>query len=515
MKQADQDPFGQPDGAMDDEGGLVQLDKRFGGIARDPRDARIRVIVGPLGSGKSLYLRRMQASRVADASTYAPEIQRNDDLSTEQVVKYQTMMSKGISSTEHWTLLWRRAIFRSAWSYLRTVEFFTNNIDPKSKLARRGLDAMADLIGAPPTDRRVSSQVSQIILFHQGRREISKYLNDERWEDVENYICTIMASSPPLFLHVDDIDKNYAWAPSYWTLCQRGLFDAVMHLARHNVLRTKLHVVVALRDVTLATVTQGEHGPRYFEDTHINHLLWSQDSARSFLRTKTERLSRYDNFSHVKSVASWVGMPSVTNDRPTGDVEDVESYLLRHTRLVPRDIVILGNSLCKALNSRVPLDEARLKKVVSEVSRLIVWSQLSVCATQLISESPGDQDFASANGGSSPLDEPLVSGSVTILLEAIREVGSDRFGKGKAATLDERAHDAFQSTSKLTDILWQHRLLSWVDRSETLHFFQPQEYFGRHRLPRDSSVRAYQWHCMVHDIVPSLKVLAPVSAFPG
>jgi hypothetical protein len=70
-------PFGTPDGSRADLEDIlhdfVALDGRpgFGGVATRADDAMVRVIVGRIGAGKTVYMRRLFSFQEASKSVYA------------------------------------------------------------------------------------------------------------------------------------------------------------------------------------------------------------------------------------------------------------------------------------------------------------------------------------------------------------------------------------------------------------------------------------------------------------
>ena len=67
-------PFGNPDGARENLDSLLERfvdfagNEAFGALATRANDMRARVIVGRMGAGKTVYLRRLQASAYHEAS---------------------------------------------------------------------------------------------------------------------------------------------------------------------------------------------------------------------------------------------------------------------------------------------------------------------------------------------------------------------------------------------------------------------------------------------------------------
>ena len=409
----------------------------------------------------------------------------------------------------------------AAWSFVLNVEALT----PDAKSSPRALEAFQRLrgyerlLGNPATPRKVSSRAAYIIGRFQSFNEYRKYLSDDSWEDIEYFLGVVLHQTQPLFLYVDDIDRNYAWAPGIWTQCQRGLFYAVFSLLKQEILRNKLHVVVALRDTTLATIASGEHATRYAEEVHINHLKWTRESVLFFLDEKLRQLPPTFFSGPKRSYESWLGLPHVTNSRKHASSEGVGSYIIRHTRLLPRDIVYVGNAICTHVqeNGMKPIDEGTLRDIVSRTSRSVVRAELSSLRNEIRSDSlevtvEGEDGSGAVTNGRER--------DISAILDAISATSFEKFNAAVLpefeSTLEETFNAGEQGTTgrRVTNLLWQHRLLSWVDITGQSHFFEPSDFFGRSELPRSQEVWGYQWHCMMFDICPTLRDNAHSPAFP-
>ena len=188
--------------------------------------------------------------------------------------------------------------------------------------------------------------------------------------------------SPPMCFYIDAVDEEFAHAPMHWHRCQKGLFYQTMRLLRDSKLGERLHIFICIRDIVYSSVLRSEHGTRYVKEPHIRILNWSKGAISYFLH---EKLKRLDNkffvgyIRDVKDVTSWLGIRELHNDVRDID-EPIEQYLLRHTRLLPRDIIILGNSLCAEIVKLKTFDEERtiedmIRDTVSEMAIFLETSE--------------------------------------------------------------------------------------------------------------------------------------------
>jgi hypothetical protein len=165
-------------------------------------------------------------ARTNSGATYAqPVFNMGSDLSTEDIAEFAERHHDGDANTETWKLLWRRAIIRSAVSLIRNVPTLREACD-ESLLNE--LASFPSILGSPRTPRSIPSEANRIVRMGLGRRQMRGYLGADEWSDIENYLERALRQIPPLFMYIDDIDKNYRWAPIFWAQCQRGLFYTLM-----------------------------------------------------------------------------------------------------------------------------------------------------------------------------------------------------------------------------------------------------------------------------------------------
>src|SRR6201986_1784532 len=158
----------------------------------------------------------------------------------------------------------------------------------------------------------------------------------------------------------------------YWLKCQEGLFYQGMRLLRDHKLGGRLHVVVCIRDIVMSSVYRSEHEPRSYNEPHIRVLTWDRSSLLYLLEQKLRRLPpsllmrRPD--SGPPTIRDWLGgnaaWPGSDGD---GTVED---YLLSHSRLIPRDIISLGNELNEeVLRQKQPGNESMSRAGLQAVAQ--------------------------------------------------------------------------------------------------------------------------------------------------
>jgi hypothetical protein len=509
-------PFGTPEGARAD---IEELSSNqfinfggnlatYGALAISPEDMTGRVFVGRKGAGKTVYLRRAQIYARNQKQLFADDIQQELP-STTQIFDINRRFAPSVL-TQVWMWMWRVAILRSLYSYLS----YEHRLEiPATAEFREGMKS--DYGSWLPKQRDpmpVYSQVKAIIRDHRksSGRTLHDYLAHEDWDAIERRIGRHLADCPPVCFYLDAIDEEFRHAPMHWLMCQKGLFYQVMRFLRGGQLGGRLHIVISIRDLVYSSVMQTEHMTRYIEEKHIRLLEWNMQSISYLLQAKVTQLdsSNYLGDDDAGSpLGMWLGMEKIKNANRRVQ-EGIEDYLLRHTRLIPRDIVILLNSLhleaSAAKQGGRPLEDEKVREVVSESARLFGVEQVAIAGNQLaISELPEeavDQDFAEIYTGEHPeglskeagiapgieflekerryvyrgLDvydgnNPILKASaayqrgiVDRLTELIRKMEVDRFSGRQFKDVIALAEKHFPEARALS-VLWQNGLLGYTD----------------------------------------------------
>jgi hypothetical protein len=256
-----------------------------------------------------------------------------------------------------------------------------------------------------------------------------------------------------LFFYLDAVDEEFSHAPMYWRRCQKGLFYQVMRFLRDPRLGGRLHIVISIRDLVMSSVYRSEHSPRYHDEPHIRVLGWTREAIEYLLLEKLQRLDAayvMGAGDHAGPVEAWLGTPVVSNEA-RGVHEKVTDYLLRHTRLIPRDIVSLGNALCAEIvrqkaAGRSELSQADLRRVVARSSKRYGDSQLAQSSKQIAADTmPRD---AARQGYSEVYTSTFeyLAGIDQQVREIIKQVGYDRLSRQELELMQLQAEDAFDDT---------------------------------------------------------------------
>jgi len=500
-------PFGNPDGSRADIEDLVSEFVDFGGnpayghLATRANDSMVRVIVGKLGAGKTVYLRRLQDFQAHQDSVYADAPQQSLP-KTEVVVKACQWFSDSVL-VEKWMQIWERAIIRSLASHLlRRPELRQQLRDEQADEIERSYERLLDDFRRP---RTIYSQVRDIINQRQTAHQLSTYLDDPLWDDLEDLLGEVVCRCKPMYFYLDAVDEEFSHAPMYWLKCQEGLFYQVMRLLRDHRLGGRLHVVVCIRDIVMSSVYRSEHAPRYYNEPHIRVLNWDRDSLLYLLGQKLQRLPPSLLMRRATAgpptIRDWLG---VDGDWPGPDGDAaIEDYLLSHTRLIPRDIISLGNELNEEVLRQKQADHeglppAAVQGVAQRCAKRFGDSQLAQCANQISSDLMPQNAALHNYSELFTSTQAYISGVQEDVRSFVRMIGVDRFSRADLVALQEVADLHFEKTTDLASVLWQNGLLGYVDESGRRRFYSMGDVEEFHFPPE---VGTYVLHpCLVYAV---------------
>jgi hypothetical protein len=500
-------PFGNPDGSRADLDDLthdfVDFDGNpvYGHLATRPSDSTVRVIVGKLGAGKTVYLRRLQDFQAHQESVYSDPPQQ--DLPKTEVIVKACQWFPGPVLVEKWMQIWERAIVRSLATHLLRRPALRRQVDDEQ--AAELETSYGRLLGTSLRARSIYSQVRDIINERQTAHQLSTFLDDPLWDDLEDLMGEILGQCRPVYMYLDAVDEEFGHAPMYWLKCQEGLFYQVMRMLRNHRLGGRLHVVVCIRDIVMSSVARSEHAPRYHNEPHIRMLNWDRESLLYLFGRKLERLPpellMRRPVDRPPTIGDWLG---VNGDWPGVDgIETIEDYLLSNTRMIPRDLVSLGNELSEEVlrhkqagRAAVPPDAVRT--VVARCAKRFGDSQLAQCANQVSSDQmPG-------NAGQFDFSETFTSSREYVqdvrdqLRDLVGTVRFDQFTRSELDVLQDLASQEYGIATDLASVLWQNGLLGYVDHVGRRRFYSLGDVDEFH-LPPD--VKTYVLHpCLVYAV---------------
>lgn len=464
-------PFGAPDGATGDlrevEDHFIEVEQGLAthGLASRPDDRMVRVFVGKKGVGKTTYLRRFQASASDESSVFAAAREASPPW-TDDVVRVSGYLSRD-SLPETWQMIWHRAIQRSVVTNLLRRKQLRQYLSDETEesLSSRELD---ELVPASRVPRTVYGEVGAILREAHTRHQLAGYLRHDGWSELEFWLSEALRDAPPIYMYIDAVDDHFQRAPMYWLQCQKGLFLEAIGLQSSDI-GHRLHVVVSIRDLVFSSLLRTELASRYRRSPYIRVLEWEYRSIKFFLDEKIRRLDeRFRLRPDRPGVEGWLGRSTIVN-RARGMEETLEDYLLRHTRLIPRDIVELGNSLCAEVakakaQGATQVSEETLRRRVGSIARGFASEQIRVCANQIASD-----DIPERGGQTGAADfyigtDEYASHRARELVELLGHVGGDRFDRDTCLRLGQEGSELL-GHPHLLDVLWHNGVLG-LDSTE-------------------------------------------------
>ncbi len=174
------------------------------------------------------------------------------------------------------------------------------------------------------------------------------------WSKFEDELALCLAAFSPTHFFLDGIDEAEHRDPVGWMACQQGLLEAVTRLASIEKWR-HLRTVVAMRESQVNVLLSGPNGEKWKGSPFLEPLVWEGIDCRRFLEEKIGRLDpRWLSGSRTSDpIERWLGLTEVYNQRLDLS-EPAATYILRHTMLVPRDIVAMGNEISLVLSRLLP-----------------------------------------------------------------------------------------------------------------------------------------------------------------
>jgi hypothetical protein len=116
------------------------------------------------------------------------------------------------------------------------------------------------LLGDFRRPRSIYTELRTIINGQRTARQLTAYLDDTAWDDLEDVLAEVLRTCPPIFFYLDAVDEEFSHAPMYWLRCQKGLFYQVMRFLRDPRLGGRLHIVISIRDIVMSSVYRSEPG---------------------------------------------------------------------------------------------------------------------------------------------------------------------------------------------------------------------------------------------------------------
>jgi hypothetical protein len=507
-------PFGAPDGATELRGRFVPLPEvpAYQPLIGGELDSSARLVIGRMGAGKSAYLSELRAA-----------VEQRDDYVVASVESELPNVASIRAATEFfdkdgpyfWKKTWRRAITRALASHLCHHEQLRGSVSPERLRELR--DADTRLLAIDDFSRGVYEHVDEMLRDHNTRGRLRGFLSHEGWATVDRLVeRALETSTVKIAFFLDAGEHECATEPLYWIKFQRGLFAQILSMAKQPAFAGKVHVVASIRDATYARIEMSSGDAK--DHPFVRVLDWTVESAHAFLRQKIQQLDKRYAMSDPEreGIEGWLGRTTVRN-KVRGIDEPVDDYLLRHTRLLPRDIVNLGNRISQqCVRERrlgaTAVDEEALRDIVRLTAAEAGLDQLMACAN-VIATRRLELAGTEAERRAIVPDEDAVALMRDRLRDMVCRCRDEQVPGGRIEELRKEGEQRWGADIDITNLLWQHGLLGACrDRDEPPTFAALDYTRTSSTLPADAL--AYVFHpCLTDAADLRVKHPEPVRAY--
>lgn len=485
----------------------------------DVLDTAVRVIVGRKGSGKTLYLRSIQnhyrrLNNDSQNTVYVTEVD-NTPPDTSLVVKITSWFeNRDSEADEAWRGIWKMAILRTTIVHIFYSNDLQGYISPKLRVSF--LDKYSKVLPTIQAPTSIFNQLTILLATFNSPKDLNNFMYLEEWGAIEYELNNLIRNVPPIYFFIDQLDDDFAHAPYQWLKCQYGLFAAMFRFIRTNTMGGRLHIIACIRELVYAYILNTQHGNKYLSESKIKVLRWDFNLAKIFLDKKVELLSDelFKNKEFIKCVQEFFGLKEIKLKRNNGYIELIHPYILRHTMLMPRDIINIGNIFsekCLGFNS---LDnESALKDAVKYVARQIAKEQM-VIASILISTKWIYSGVVENDHLNIYTDENMINGIHQNLCKLILVIGKDRFcNRTLTELINTQTNYGFNDVDQPFNALFLSGLLGYVEcdsDNELREVFFSESRNTQFQLPLHK--RDYVFHSCLIDYLNIKPIGKPVYA---
>lgn len=473
-------PFGPPDASSDARSQLsdfVVLPRLAAHVLMSAKkgDEDARVVVGRTGAGRTRHLLELRNRLKADGSCDLTE----PDFGPPSLA-YVTRVAEGIEvgdvaeRVEIWRRVWKRAIVRSTISQLLAQDRGGEGRELQAALRKHD----RGLLGSMATPRPISVEFDSILKEHQTIGDLRQFLDHADWREIEDAVDSALSKRDrPLCFFLDIVEEDAAQAPLHWLRCMKGLLRQVLRFLRVPLGEDKLRLYVAVREqawieVRDAALISVDHHPA------VRVLQWDAPILLEFFAEKISSLPDDYRLATIdleappgQVVSSWLGTDTIPNavrtSRGSRDPvsENLTEYVLRHTRLIPRDVIVVGNCLAakvyaareREAGSVAPAD---IHAAVADSARTLASEELQWCALEIVADLLADANTRARRDQIVPDEDAAtrIAGSLSALLKSC---SADVISEKELDELEDDAEETFRKRVDLGSLLWRHGLLGW------------------------------------------------------
>jgi hypothetical protein len=360
-----------------------------------------------------------------------------------------------------WRKLWKRAITRAVASHV-----FSEGTSATALEAYREV-----LLASPVGTRPICAEFDQILNEYGSLPQLLPYLDDGRWGAVDAAMHDALRGRPePLCYFVDIIDDDSAYAPLYWLWCVKGLLRQIIQFIREPIgSADSVRIYLAIRDQAWISLTR--LAPNIEQHPSVRLLRWDPPALLAFFSRKICDLPDCYRFGVVdpsrsaeETIAAWLGSATIENAVRSVD-EVMHSYILRHTRLIPRDIVLAGNALAKEVyvarsRGQDRVDPKGIQLAIAGAALEAGRGELYSCALEILSSQLAGARTTLERDTILP-DEDAVGRVTDQLGEMLGSCSGDVIPNKELEDILRRLAPEFAGDVDVKALLWRHGLIGW------------------------------------------------------
>ena len=451
--------FGNPDGARTENlmSEFIVFDKKyFSSDVALADDMATRIIVGAKGAGKTVYLKRLQANLKQQSDVYVKSIE-DEAPSTNLVVDFGKRFDAKLIN-ERWMDVWKFAILRALISNMLKNDEWNQGITENDK--KRLLEYEGIIFPEYRVPMTIYAEAKNILASYETKNAFLVYSQKKEWDEIETIVSQILKKLLPIYFFIDSIDEEYESAPTYWLNCQRGLFYRIMRFLRKDDYKDKLQVVISIRDSVMASICESENSTKYLHNKHVKILTWDYKTIQYFFESKIKNLKDcyFINEGYEKTIENWLGLDNIHNEYRNID-EPILQYVLRHTRLLPRDIVNIGNSLAelKLMKYKNPTLNTNniIRKKVADYAKEFGNELINICASQIVNNL--------VHNNVKGQDKESKETTSRRIKEILYKINPDNLSWNCIELLEKEADNLLGSNCRMFDVLWQNGGIGYIN----------------------------------------------------
>lgn len=453
--------FGNPDGASVEISDLLKdfISKNI----QHPETINTNhyIIVGPKGSGKTIYLRKFREELSKQQDIYTTEIDRDFPM-TSQVTNFAEGNSKE-DMREVWMAVWELAIIRSLTSYL------LEDTEYSADLAKSDLERLEEyrqkLFPKDLCPLLLGAEVKRILYETLNVENFRNYKQRTEWDELTQLLNKVVLKTKKIYFFVDSIDEEYENNPVLWKGVQEGLFSEVIRMQKNNFGGSYVHIYIAMRGEILESLARNSNWVTLYSHPCLKKMIWNHRYAKAFLLQKIEKMddSYFINQDGSKTIERWLSKQKIIIDRQTRKEIDLTEYILDYTRFLPRDIVIIGNSLAEIkseLDYEPDGDVTELiYKHVQESAKQFGIEMANICANNMRKTM---KKFLNPEQSFYTSDQEYETPPGQVLLDLIQQYLSQNMTWDQLIAFQKIFTEKQSENNKVLNILWQNGIVGYT-----------------------------------------------------